>query len=253
MLNGKLVDFHTHILPKIDDGPREAEVSVKMLNALYKQGVEYCVLTPHYLHEKESAERFVQRRAAAYERLQPFKEQIKMPNIALGAEVYLCKGVSDEDLRPLCMGKSNVLMVEFPATKFQYWMIDELERIAFNQNIDVMIAHVDRLLNVFKKEELEQILGFDNFIFQLNTEALYSFGTRISFMAYYGDGMPLVLGSDAHDMELRAPDMAKGVRKLTSFPFGKKIKTSVFETGKNVAEAVFFGEEQEKKKRLKLK
>lgn len=242
MLNGKFVDFHTHILPKIDDGPRDASVSVRMLNSMHKQGVDYCVCTPHYLHDKESAEKFVVRRQMAYERLLPFEKEIKLKNIALGAEVYLCKGVSSEDLRPLCMGKSNILMVEFPATRFQYWMIDELENIAFNQGIDVMIAHVDRLFNVYKKEELEQIFSFENFIFQLNTEALYSLDTRMKFMRYYEDGMPVVLGSDAHDMELRVPDMAKGIKRMRSFLFGRKMKFAVEETTKNVAQAVFFGE-----------
>lgn len=43
-----VVDFHTHILPGIDDGSKTSEESVAMLQMEAQQGIEHVVLTPHF-------------------------------------------------------------------------------------------------------------------------------------------------------------------------------------------------------------
>ncbi|MGN1318090.1 MAG: CpsB/CapC family capsule biosynthesis tyrosine phosphatase, partial [Lachnospirales bacterium] len=34
-----MIDFHSHIIPKIDDGSKSAEMSAEMLHLSYSQGV----------------------------------------------------------------------------------------------------------------------------------------------------------------------------------------------------------------------
>ena len=43
------IDFHTHILPGIDDGSRNVEMSLRMLAAQREQQVNEIVATPHFL------------------------------------------------------------------------------------------------------------------------------------------------------------------------------------------------------------
>lgn len=43
-----MIDFHTHILPGIDDGSRSVEMTMQMLNAETEQGVTGIVATPHF-------------------------------------------------------------------------------------------------------------------------------------------------------------------------------------------------------------
>lgn len=47
-----LIDFHTHILPEIDDGSRNVEMSLNMLAAQREQKVDEIVATPHFMHRK---------------------------------------------------------------------------------------------------------------------------------------------------------------------------------------------------------
>ena len=42
-----MVDFHTHILPGIDDGSRKTEESLELLRLERKMGVETEELTPN--------------------------------------------------------------------------------------------------------------------------------------------------------------------------------------------------------------
>ena len=58
-------DFHTHILPGIDDGAKTPEESLKLINSLRVQGIKNIVLTSHYYSHKESMEDFLKRREEA--------------------------------------------------------------------------------------------------------------------------------------------------------------------------------------------
>ena len=63
------IDFHTHILPGIDDGSRNVEMSLRMLAAQREQQVDEIVATPHFYAQKDSVEEFLLRRQRSYEKL----------------------------------------------------------------------------------------------------------------------------------------------------------------------------------------
>ena len=43
-----MIDFHSHFLPKIDDGSKSCEMSVEMLKASADYGIKTMVATPHF-------------------------------------------------------------------------------------------------------------------------------------------------------------------------------------------------------------
>ena len=45
-----MIDIHTHLLFGVDDGAKSLEESVAMLEDAKRQGIEKCILTPHYRH-----------------------------------------------------------------------------------------------------------------------------------------------------------------------------------------------------------
>ncbi len=65
-----LIDFHTHILPGIDDGSRNVEMSLRMLAAQREQQVDEIVATPHFYAQKDSVEEFLLRRQCSYEKIE---------------------------------------------------------------------------------------------------------------------------------------------------------------------------------------
>ena len=60
-----MIDFHCHILSKMDDGSDSINTSLAMLREEHTQGVNRVVLTPHFYCEEESIEAFLQRRKKA--------------------------------------------------------------------------------------------------------------------------------------------------------------------------------------------
>lgn len=100
-----MVDLHSHILPAIDDGPKEIEESIEIVKNAVKNGVTDIVVTPHYIEgsiydadykiKKEKLNLLIDRLK---------KERVKI-NIYLGNEVF----VSEHIIDLLKKGKINTL------------------------------------------------------------------------------------------------------------------------------------------------
>lgn len=43
-----LTDFHCHILPGVDDGSKDMDMTMEMLDLAYAQGIRKIIATPHY-------------------------------------------------------------------------------------------------------------------------------------------------------------------------------------------------------------
>ena len=69
-----MIDFHTHILPGIDDGSRNIDMTVAMLSEEVSQGVTAVVATPHFYANRTSVAAFLERRekACAFTELRRF-------------------------------------------------------------------------------------------------------------------------------------------------------------------------------------
>ena len=95
-----MIDFHTHILPGVDDGSKNVEESLLMLDSMKNQGVKTVIATPHFYANDESVESFLSRRNEAFSSLK--KSLADGPEIILGAEVRYYDGISRlEDLKKL--------------------------------------------------------------------------------------------------------------------------------------------------------
>jgi len=80
-----MLDFHAHILPRVDDGSQSVDESVQMLERMQAQGIGRVVATPHFYANDESVDAFLQRRSAAWEKIEGCLQN--SPEVLLGAEV----------------------------------------------------------------------------------------------------------------------------------------------------------------------
>ena len=61
-----IIDFHSHILPGIDDGSRDIEESIILLDKLAANGTDLVVATPHFYCDEQSVDDFLANRNNAY-------------------------------------------------------------------------------------------------------------------------------------------------------------------------------------------
>ncbi len=211
------VDYHSHILPGIDDGAPRADVSVEMIARLQRQGVERIVLTPHYYAAKESIASFLDRRAQAYQILMARPEAASFPPMRLGAEVRLERNTSSwENLRELCIEGTEYILIELPYLRYDKWMLQEVENLTYAHRVMPILAHLDRyvLAGLMTQEEARRVCEFPEGTVQLNASISSSLrGKRLLHRLVRG-GYPVVFGSDAHNLTDRAPHFDRLIEML---------------------------------------
>ena len=58
----EVIDFHSHVLPGIDDGSRNIETSIEMLRLSRNAGVDRMIATPHFYADEDRIEHFLEKR-----------------------------------------------------------------------------------------------------------------------------------------------------------------------------------------------
>jgi protein-tyrosine phosphatase len=88
-----VIDFHSHILPGIDDGSRDVPTSLEMLHLAAAQGVDWMVATPHFYAWRDRMDDFLRRREEAFAALSSSLSP-ELPRILIGAEAAFFPGIS---------------------------------------------------------------------------------------------------------------------------------------------------------------
>lgn len=212
-----LTDFHCHCLPQMDDGAKSVEISIKMLQKLQLQNVGKVIATPHYYPHKEDVASFLQRREVSYKSLSEHMESPNLPEIELGAEVALCKGLSKENLSGLCT-ESGTILLELPFSSFKTWMMEEIENITYQFSVTPIIAHIERYLPLYQKEDFQRLLSFEEAVWQVNNTAFTHIKSRSFVRKLLRQGYRVVLGSDSHNLSDRAPNFDQVEKYLVKYP-----------------------------------
>ncbi len=201
----RMIDFHSHILPGMDDGSADLDESLDMLQLCHEGGTEIIVATPHFYAREESIDAFLERREEAYAVLAPWVSQ---PEVILGAEVYYYTGISyTEKLEALCVEGTDVLLLEMPFHRWSKQMLDEVLELAGSGRVTVLLAHINRYWRD-QPEDIWQRLADRGVLFQVNAEAfLGGWLQRRRAMGFLNEGRIAVLGSDCHNMDARQPNL----------------------------------------------
>ena len=213
-----LYDIHCHILPGVDDGSRNMEESLWMLNKEYNEGVRHVILTPHFRydmfepHMNIVTRQFMQLRRAAM-------------NIGEdGMRLYLgCELHSSMDMveclkkgRRLTLAGSRFVLVEFSNGDEKSYIEERVRSLLMNGFIPV-IAHVERYKatrnDIGFLRELKDMGAY----IQVNADTisgLDGLGAKIFAKKVMKSGLLDFVGSDGHRQTERIPEIGKCVAKM---------------------------------------
>lgn len=226
----KIIDFHTHILPGIDDGSRDIDTSCRMLEMAAEQGVELIVATPHFYASRDRIEHFLEKREHARnilsDKLQNYPLQIRC-----GAEVAFFRGISGAGkLDSLTVEGTDLLLLEMPFGPWEASDIDEVEALIEDRGYRVLLAHLERYLDLPEnKRRIRELLELPVYV-QINAGSLTDWKKRGRLVRMFRDGRAHVLGSDCHSLHRRPPNLAEG-RTVLEKKLGREVLEQIDSDG----------------------
>lgn len=223
-----VADFHSHILPGIDDGSASVEQSLQMLRREQQQGITRVVATPHFYAQQDNPRRFIARRQKSYERLMEALRGEDLPQITLGAEVYYFRGISEwEELELLAFQGSRYIMVEMPMAKWTEGMYRELAAIRDKRGLVPVVAHVDRYISPLRTHKIPEKLADLPVLVQANAHFFTGKLTRGMALRMLKNDAIHLLGSDCHDLTERPPCLGEAVEIIRKNLGGRALEPIV--------------------------
>ena len=211
-----IIDFHSHILPGIDDGSRSVKESLEMLRQEAEQGIKTVVATPHFYPQHHTPQRFLEKRKRAEEKLR--EELVKypeLPNVEIGAEVYFFSGISQSEvITELTISGNSCILLEMPDSPWSDRMYQEIRDIHKNFGITPIIAHVERYFGPFRTYGIPEKLAEMPVLVQSNANFFLRSGSRRTALNMLRKQQIHLIGSDCHNLTSRPPNLGEAVQVI---------------------------------------
>ena len=213
-----VTDFHSHVLPGVDDGSASPEKSLAMLRLAAEQGISHVIATPHFYPRHDNPDRFLERRDLAMMRLREAMEaKDELPRITLGAEVYFFRGMSESDqLSRLTIEGTNCILIEMPVPPWTEDVYQELEEIWTRRGILPIVAHIDRYIRPLCTYGIPERLSQLPVLVQANAEFFINKRTAGMALRMLRANKIHLLGSDCHNMNTRKPNLDAALQRIRS-------------------------------------
>ncbi|SEF56155.1 protein-tyrosine phosphatase [Caloramator fervidus] len=212
-----MLDIHSHIIPKMDDGADSLETFLEMAKIAQDDGIKMIVATPHFLEGKyENSFDDIQKSVL------DLNNYIKRKNINIeiiaGQEVMISKNLISylEEGLISPIKDTNYILIELPFDKIPSYTFDVLYELKI-RNIIPIIAHPERYLEIIKNPEKINDFIDEGYLFQLNSSSFIGlFGKDVKNTAEKLLRYNVIdfLGSDSHDAKYRKPKIKNALERI---------------------------------------
>ncbi|MBQ8203238.1 MAG: hypothetical protein IJZ75_03045 [Clostridia bacterium] len=229
-----MVDFHSHILPGVDDGAENIEESVKLLNMLKEQGVTDVFATPHFYPHIQSAEDFLSGREEARKELMDSIKGMDLPKIHIGCELFYFDDMGKiGDIRPFTLEGSRYILLELNMSRVTDKVVATVENLCEMGFVPVF-AHIERYLGFSGIKRILKFIEQERCFAQVNASAIADGGiTARRIYKLIKKGYIYLVGSDTHSVAERPPQIEKAYN-LIALNCGEEYKTKLMENSRRL-------------------
>lgn len=222
-----MIDFHTHIIPNIDDGARDIEETVALIKEAKDAGFEGIVLTSHYIenyYETAVPERDVW--------VKVIKDNLKSKgietNIYLANEIYMTENMMDLliERKASTINNTSYVLFEMPLNAKPLNLYDVIYSLQENKLIPVL-AHPERYSFIQKDPELVYDLIEKGVLMQANYGSILGqYGQKAEIMArkFLENDMIHFLGSDVHRQNTAYKRISLALNEIREIIGDKKLE-----------------------------
>ena len=196
-----MIDFHSHILPNIDDGSRSIEETFNLIKEAKNVGFDAIISTSHYMenyYETDTPEREVWVNAI-YENLQAKNIDIRL---YLGNEIYLSENIINllENGKASTINDTSYVLFEMPLNAEPMNLYDLVYQMLQCKLVPIL-AHPERYSFVQKDPDLIYDLIQKGVLMQANYGSIigqYGEKAQMIVRRFFENNMIHFLGSDVH-------------------------------------------------------
>jgi protein-tyrosine phosphatase len=223
-----MVDVHCHILPGLDDGPENIEVSIEMAEAAIADGITHVVATPHCSNEY----------AFDYARVCQLRDELQAKigerlMLATGCDFHLNPENLDalrENAARFCINQHDYLLVEFNEFSIPPSMDQTLHELQL-AGLRPIVTHPERngILRS-QPERLAKWVRTGNFV-QVTGGSLtgvFGQGAQKDALRWIAQGVVHFVASDAHNMQGR-PLRLQAAYQVVAEQFGEEMAHGLFQ------------------------
>lgn len=208
-----MIDFHSHILPGIDDGSRSIEQTIRMLKEAKEAGFTKIISTSHYMegyYESDETERI--------ELLNEVQKNISGIELYLGNEIYITNNMIDliQNKQASTINNSKYVLFEFPLSAKSMNDKEVVYRLIENGFVPV-IAHPERYSYVQDNPEYIEELAEMGALFQANYGSIigmYGKKAEKTLKKLLKNDLIRFFGTDSHRIDQVYTKMPKILKKL---------------------------------------
>ena len=221
-----MLDFHSHILPGLDDGAPDMKTAIEMARIAVADGITLMAATPHFIEGSMENHRDL-----ILEKVSEFQQVLDEERIPLkvvpGCEVFISPDTPARMEKKELMtvnNKGKHLLVEFPIQCIPSYT----EQVLFDlkvMGVTPVIAHPERNIELANKPELVLNLVSRGCLMQINGGSITGlYGKKVQKTARLLTINDLIhlIGSDGHTSNLRTTRIRKALETMDRLKDGQK-------------------------------
>ena len=222
-----MIDFHTHILPNIDDGSRSIDETFNLIKEAKEAAFTGIVLTSHYIegyYETNVPERDVWVKAIS----ENLEAKGIDTNLYLGNEIYISSNMMNllEQGKASTINNSCYVLFELPLNAEPLNLYDVIYSLQENKLIPIL-AHPERYSYVQKEPELIHDLIEKGCLMQANYGSIIGqYGVKAEYIVkkFFENDMIHFLGSDVHRQNSIYPKISFALEKIREIVGEEKLE-----------------------------
>lgn len=237
--NRRLIDIHSHILPGVDDGSQDMDMTRQMLRMAWSQGIRSIIATPHCGPDaKEGVTAADLLRLTADVQREAGKIDPEF-HIYSGNELLYTDSIVErlEAGTALTLADTSYVLVEFYSTVSMRECVRAVRRLTAARYLPV-IAHAERYPCLREKGALEELIQGGALI-QINYRSLTGglFDRDLSWVKRsVQSGCVHLFGTDMHNTGQRKPETEKAVFNLIRWVGEERADELIFQNPKLILE-----------------
>lgn len=211
------LDIHAHVLPCVDDGAKDMQTSIELLEMLKEQDVTHVIATPHFYPDTDNSEEFCDIVKASYNALSAEIAKRNLPKMFLGCELRYFNGIGkSRAIKQFAISGTEYLLLELPyGAPITKTMLQDIIDIGERQSLVPILAHIERYGAVPGFKKLLKLIAEGYALAHINAGGVIAKDSARLCEKLIKKGYVSFLASDTHSPDQRPPQISDALKQIT--------------------------------------